>query len=88
MDEHKVIELGFRAEALLNSQTFNAIATMLGDGYLNNIAASKPHERQVREDNYHLHRALNDIVSQLAACVAAKNEIAEKLAQKEHEDNE
>lgn len=85
MTEEQVIELGFRAEALLKSNTFKFVVDQLAIGYSNNILASKPHERQVREENFYLHKALSDVVAQLSAFVAAKDEIERQLENKDEE---
>ena len=75
LTEDQEVELGFRTEALLQSETFKYVTTQLGEMYANSILLSEPHEAKLRESNYLLHRALNDIVSQLDALVTRKNNI-------------
>lgn len=80
--------MGFRAEALLKSKTFSMIVGFLSDEYANTILASRPHERQVREESYYLHKALRDIVARLDTLVSQKDEIAKMIEAKERGEDE
>ena len=69
------MELGFRSELLLQSETFKFVINFLSEAYTNNILLSDTHETKKRESNYLLHHALNDIVSQLGAFVQHKDSL-------------
>jgi hypothetical protein len=84
----QMIERGLQAEALLTAPTFQAALVAVMDNYANTILLTKPHERQTREDNYHLHRALNDVVAQLGSWITTKDEIIAAAALKEQQENE
>jgi hypothetical protein len=88
LTDDKAIELGGRAEALLNSQTFNMVINELGSQYVDMIMNSLPNEKMVREDNYHLHRALQDITRTLAGYVAARKEVTDRLEYAEEAEKE
>lgn len=63
--------LGARAQALLGSGAFKFVVEFLSESYANNILTSAAQDTATREQNFHHHRALSDIVSQLNAFVAA-----------------
>jgi hypothetical protein len=73
-DEDRV-ELGLRAEALLQTNTFKFLIDHLGEQYANAILTSAPAQADVREENYHLHHALQAIVEQLGIYVAAAHKL-------------
>jgi len=85
--ENEIVELGVRAQLLLTSETFRKVVSHLGDQYANLILTSAPNEGDKREDGYHQHRALNDIVTQLNLYVGQKDQILEqrKMAEQEEE---
>lgn len=80
-----MIELGLRCQALLDSHTFKYIVDFLSESYADNILASAGHERQKREENYHLHQSLQHIVGQLGAFAAAGQALIDEQEQKEDE---
>lgn len=85
MTEEQVVELGVRAHTLLTSHTFKFVVDHLHEQYTNAILGSKPEERQTRENFYHLHKALSDIVGQLGAYVQAKDGVVKAQEDKEQE---
>lgn len=87
MNEEQIVELGSRAEALLGSKTFKFVVDYLANSYANNILQSAVPATEAREQNYYLHRALADIVGQLAGFTQAKDEIMSRRSQEE-EDSE
>lgn len=50
----------------------------LGEQYANTILTSDPAQSDVREQNYHLHHALQHIVQQLGAYAAAAQELIQE----------
>ena len=84
--EEEAMELGFRSELLLQSETFKYVVDSLTTIYVNNILLSDTHESKTRESNYLRHHALNDIVSQLEAFVQIKDAIVLKREQEEIEE--
>lgn len=79
------LELGFRSELLLQSETFKFVVDYLSTSYTNNILLSDAHETKKREHNYLLHHALNDVVSQLGAFVQHKDALVQAREQEELE---
>lgn len=80
-----MVELGIRAEALLNSKTFRLVIDHIASLYVSNILTSALEEREKREDQYHMHRALNDVVSQLSGFVITRDTILKGREQQEDE---
>jgi hypothetical protein len=69
------VELGLRAEVLLQSNTFKFCVDHLSTQYTNAILTSRPEDRDGREHHYHLHTSLQDLVSQLGVYVAEAHDL-------------
>lgn len=88
MTQDQIVELGIRAEALLQSKTFSFVVAHLTEQYTNAMLQSAPNEQDKREHLYHLNRALSDVVSQLSSYVTSRDTILAARAQDEQEEEE
>ena len=79
-DQETLVRLGEDAEVLLDSQAFSSTVNNLVDTSFQNFTNSAPNESEKREAAYAHYRALVDIVSTLRQRVAVKDEIVNKSA--------
>ena len=79
-DQETLVRLGEEAELLLDSEAFSGTINQLVDASFQMFANSSPEEAAKRDAAYHHYRALVDIVSTLRQRVSVKDEIINKEA--------
>jgi hypothetical protein len=86
--EEHLSRLGDEADALLKADVFNSTVNQLVDASFQAFCNSKPEDKEARERCYQHYRALVDIVNTLQQRVQVRDQIAEKHAQTDDNNNQ
>jgi uncharacterized membrane protein YfhO len=86
--EEQLVHLGNNAEALLKTDIFNLTINQLVEASFQAFCNSKPEDKESRERSYNHYRALVDIVNTLQQRVQVRDQINEKNAQLDNNNQE
>lgn len=86
--EEQLCRMGDEADALLKTDAFNATVNQLVDASFQAFCNSKPEDKESRERSYSHYRALVDIVNTLQQRVTVRDQILERNAELDNNNQE
>jgi hypothetical protein len=86
--EEHLCRIGDEADVLLKTDAFNATVNQLVEASFQAFCNSKPEDKESRERSYNHYRALVDIVNTLQQRVQVRDQINEKNAQLDNNNQE